>query len=592
MVKMVLGSSDSQASSVAALADHYTAAFEDLIGAFDTLANEDKLSGRAYTNVKNYGSSVVAPLAKAFILLAEATKADVQKLPDEYRVQVGSEDLDEDILIAQIDTYEVLIEANQFSADSLGKMEPKTDAVQSVITSLNDAVASDIAAKAVLEEKLRKLREYDAQSSGFFNDIAALESAVTTGISQLQAGVTSFNGTFTLPSKRDLAWTKTINSQWETRQKQFEAAYGVRRPKGMSEATYNRCLMILRKQVIVLEAEGWNKKAIKDGYVAAVLKAYDGQSAVSIEQRLEAAHQEAHTVGSGLFTRMLKAAYKDTQEGQSKTLNLLYRVLGAEVDSNGFLQLTNMKLTAGDAQGTYQFTQDMTAALAFDDSFSAIVQGSYPTGLPTKAKEGTPAFLLAQKTHQFRYYLDKKNNDALRATYPDYANDLERLKAYNAEHSDNKFKGEKARLHNKYQGEPEDYQKHIDQYGENFKYVSSRDGFHTEYIVDKNGNLVSQWNAYEIDENGIVNSDPNKQYTKEEQIQLVDGNSVNFAESAGGWDHHNELDSNPVSKYDPEVRKKIGKEWESPQADSPKRSDYFDVDDSESNANERLGGNQ
>uniref|UniRef100_UPI0035A159CE hypothetical protein n=1 Tax=Streptococcus ferus TaxID=1345 RepID=UPI0035A159CE len=38
----------------------------------------------------------------------------------------------------------------------------------------------------------------------------------------------------------------------------------------------------------------------------------------------------------------------------------------------------------------------------------------------------------------------KKNNDALRATYPDYANDLERLKAYNAEHSDNALTGEKA----------------------------------------------------------------------------------------------------------------------------------------------------
>ncbi len=31
MVKMVLGSSDSQATSVAALADNYTAAFESLI---------------------------------------------------------------------------------------------------------------------------------------------------------------------------------------------------------------------------------------------------------------------------------------------------------------------------------------------------------------------------------------------------------------------------------------------------------------------------------------------------------------------------------------------------------------------------------
>nr|WP_273450466.1 DUF3114 domain-containing protein [Streptococcus ferus] len=65
-------------------------------------------------------------------------------------------------------------------------------------------------------------------------------------------------------------------------------------------------------------------------------------------------------------------------------------------------------------------------------------------------------------------------------------------------------------------------------------------------------------------------------------MQLVDGNSVNFAESAGGWDHHNELDSNPVSKYDPTIRKNIGKEWQSP------KKRYFDIQKSECKANDAL----
>ena len=160
----------------------------------------------------------MAPLVKAFILLADAAKADVQKLPDEYRAQVGGEDLDEETLTAQISAYATTIEANQTSVTSLGKTEPMTDAVQTSINNLNDAITSDTAAKTELEEKLLKLREYDAQSSGFFSDIAALESAVTTGLSQLQAGVTSFNGTFTLPSQKELEWTKTVNSQWEDRE--------------------------------------------------------------------------------------------------------------------------------------------------------------------------------------------------------------------------------------------------------------------------------------------------------------------------------------------------------------------------------------
>ncbi|MFM1608642.1 hypothetical protein AB6P19_10020, partial [Streptococcus mutans] len=58
------------------------------------------------------------------------------------------------------------------------------------------------------------------KSSGFFSDIAGLESAVSTGLSQLQAGVSSFTvkSGFTLPSKKDLEWTKTVNSKWEDRE--------------------------------------------------------------------------------------------------------------------------------------------------------------------------------------------------------------------------------------------------------------------------------------------------------------------------------------------------------------------------------------
>ncbi|WP_273449545.1 glycohydrolase toxin TNT-related protein [Streptococcus ferus] len=298
MVKMVLGSSDSQATSVAALADSYTAAFESLISAFDNLANEDKLSGSAYTNIKSYGSSVVAPLVKAFILLADAAKADVQKLPDEYRAQVGGEDLDEETLTAQISAYATTIEANQTSATSLGKTEPMTDAVQASINSLNDAVASDTAAKAELEEKLRKLLEYNAQSSGFFSDIASLESAVTTGISQLQAGVTSFNGTFTLPSKKDLAWTKTVNSQWEEREAYLEAVDKVKKGKALKAKDVKAIERYQKKHPNVkldkTVEEAQKVYRLKKNYKAVVAKVKDGKTLTAKDIKAIEAYQKAY----------------------------------------------------------------------------------------------------------------------------------------------------------------------------------------------------------------------------------------------------------------------------------------------------------
>ncbi|EHI75492.1 Protein of uncharacterised function (DUF3114) [Streptococcus criceti] len=70
-------------------------------------------------------------------------------------------------------------------------------------------------------------------------------------------------------------------------------------------------------------------------------------------------------------------------------------------------------------------------------------------------------------------------------------------------------------------------------------------------------------------------------------MQLVDGNSVNYAESSGKGKHHGALDSDPVSKYDPKVRKEVGKNWNNPDR-RRNQPDYFDVDRSEVDANDRL----
>ncbi|AXQ79395.1 hypothetical protein DDV21_010060 [Streptococcus chenjunshii] len=251
MVKMVLGSSDSQASSVASLADNYTSGFSSIISAIENLANADGLEGEAYTNVKTYGSTVVTPLAKGFILLADAAKTDTQLLPDRYRSDVGSEDLDEDTLTAQISAYQSTIDANN---TTLGKMEADDPNKSSVQSAVND----DTAEKGKLEEKLRKLREYDAASSGFFDDIADLETNINTGLSQLQTDVAAFNGSFTIPSKKALNWTKAINTKWEKRTlvMDYVNTYGFDR--ATAETLYKLQEGILEKA----DKENWSNKKV------------------------------------------------------------------------------------------------------------------------------------------------------------------------------------------------------------------------------------------------------------------------------------------------------------------------------------------
>ena len=72
-------------------------------------------------------------------------------------------------------------------------------------------------------------------------------------------------------------------------------------------------------------------------------------------------------------------------------------------------------------------------------------------------------------------------------------------------------------------------------------------------------------------------------------MQLVDGNSVNYAESSGKGDYHTEYDSDPVSIYDPEVRNEVRKGWKDPSRYSAKEN-YFDTEESSKRANDRLRG--
>ncbi|MEX2803546.1 DUF3114 domain-containing protein [Streptococcus sp. H31] len=578
-IDMYLGASQMQAASTSATVDQAMAGLDQLDSAISGfLESGSDLKGRTYDSARAHVQAVIQPLKEGTRLYLEAVRESVQRLPEAYQEEVGSEDLRQSELEAQIAQCDAVIKTGQGLLADM-QAHPVGQRSQERISAMKDSLSLVQGARQELQDKLDKLLAFNARSLQIFEGLSALEKALETGRSQTKGAWQADSQTFVIPS--DLSWARTIDDL------QFAKAYQVSRPDGMSEQDYQVYLSTLHDQVKGFEADGWTKKAIQEGYLSALAVGYDSRQDLPLLQQLAAFYEEAHIVGSSLFNRMMTSAYRKDKDGQTKTLDMLYRVLGAEVDANGFLQLTNMKLTATDQTGSYRFTTAMDEALVFDDRFSGLVQGAYPKGLPSKAKAGSADYVRAQQTHQFRYYLDKKNNDALRATYPDEANDLERIKRFNAEHPYSSFVGEKARYHNKYQGSPEDYPQHIEEYGENYKYVSSGSGFHTEFIIDKNGSLVSQWNAYEFDENGNVNSDPNKVYTKEEQLQLVDGNSVNYAEKDGGY--HTKLDSDPVSEYDPEVRKKVGKEWKSPNLKKGEL-DYFDRSKSEKEANEKLKG--
>ncbi|MGT2929070.1 hypothetical protein ACVR1G_02255 [Streptococcus dentasini] len=230
MVKMVLGSSDTQASSVATLADNYTTGFESILSAISTLKGSDKLKGTAYTNAKEYGDTVVTPLAKGMILLAEAAKTDTQMLPDRYRSDVGEDELSDDteVLSAEIEALNTTINTNNSLLEGMASDDPNR-------TTAENAVNSDTAERDKRQKKLDKINAYDAASSGFFSDIAGLEADVSSGLTLLNQGIAGFNGSFTMPSKGQLKWAKNINKEFKQYQNYQSAVAKAQKGEELSE---------------------------------------------------------------------------------------------------------------------------------------------------------------------------------------------------------------------------------------------------------------------------------------------------------------------------------------------------------------------
>lgn len=215
MVKMVLGSSDAQASSVSSAVEGYTNAFTQASQAVSNLAGADTLSGSAYDNVKSYANTVITPLLKGFQLYAEATSTDVSNFPKDYRGQVGDEDLDSETLQSQINAYNTTLETNKSSINSLNAIKNRSAEQDSQISNLETSNTTIEANIKDLQGKLNKLNEFEKNSPGIFKDLASLESDINTGLNQLSEGISGFNGQFTIPKKKDLKWADDINAEFD-----------------------------------------------------------------------------------------------------------------------------------------------------------------------------------------------------------------------------------------------------------------------------------------------------------------------------------------------------------------------------------------
>ena len=243
----------------------------------------------------------------------------------------------------------------------------------------------------------------------------------------------------------------------------------------------------------------------------------------------------------------------------NRMLDLLHS-MGGYIDENGMLQLKH-GFCVGEKVPPY--------GKIFRD-FAADMEKIYgETGLSIL---GDPE---GRMLHQFRMYIDRHNIAYIRRNFKkEGMTDEEALKEYVRAplewggQNGAKMLREPARLHNKYPSGLS-YRKY--QKGHENKKRLTPD-FHSEFIIDRDGSFVSQWNVLEEDDHGRVISDINyywqkylkqgKEAWEEAQRQIMDTESFNYASKNDKV--HERLDIQPPKLFDTELRNQIAKEWKSP----------------------------
>ena len=216
MVKMVLGSSDKQSSTMSSVAQARVAAYNQAISALTNFNGTGELTGAAYDSGKNYGMSTIIPLIKGALMYAESLGESVPKLPSKYRAEVCGEDLDSAELERDIRGLESSLAGLR---GVYRAMEKNDDVSPSSLQSISARMDDLTSEKNKKMEQLRKLNLFAGSSNAVFGgedgikSIAGLLGNIVTGINQVQTEFANFGGTFPSHSN-DMEWAKNIEGEW------------------------------------------------------------------------------------------------------------------------------------------------------------------------------------------------------------------------------------------------------------------------------------------------------------------------------------------------------------------------------------------
>ena len=523
-IEVYRGSLDSQASSTGTMIEQQLKAYESLETSLTQIENSaSRLSGQAYDSFRSFVTSVVQPLKEAGVALVEATQESVKKLPASYRSEVADEDLQEEKLVSDIEQSDRMIaifhaEINEIAASkstSAGDFQ-RLQRLQR-IQGLNVLESIFKATKNKLQEKLNKLRAFNASSPSIFWEIDVLAQAIQIAVNQINVAWNPNTGMYSIP--KDLSWSDLVNET--IKNKEFENEYLPKKPKDVTAFEYNKFLTGLREQSVNLkEKDGWDKDAIK-AYVKSVSKrTTDVKTASELNARRDALYAETKEIGSDIYTEMYAASKLDSKA----KIELVLKQLGAETDGNQFMHLTSK---------THKISENLAPHGDFNMYFRRDVVKAFGDKHLNYKKD-----LLRQQVHFFRYYLDRQAIYYIRNHY-EGATDYEKLLAYGKENNIEFDYTTGSNYHNRFNPKdgfkrPYNMKVQVPQ-GNSAKGKDLNNARMVEFIVNiDTGEFDSQWDAYDKHKlaDGSYNSDLSA-YSDDEFREIANTESFNYGPSKG-----------------------------------------------------------
>ena len=523
-IEVYRGSLDSQASSTSTMIEQQLKAYESLETSLTQIENSaSRLSGQAYDSFRSFVTSVVQPLKEAGVALAEATQESVKKLPASYRSEVADEDLQEEKLVSDIEQCDRMIaifhaEINEIAASkstSAGDFQ-RLQRLQR-IQGLNVLNGIFQAARNKLQEKLNKLRAFNASSPSIFWEIDVLAQAIQIAVNQINVAWNPNTGTYSIP--KDLSWSDLVNET--IKNKEFENEYLPTKPKDVSAFEYNQFLTGLREQSVNLkEIDGWDKDAIK-GYVKGVSKrTADIKTGSELNARRDALYAETKEIGSDIYTEMYASSKLDSKA----KVKLVLKQLGAEKDDYDFIHLTSK---------THKISENLPPHGDFNMYFRRDVVKAFGDKHLNYKED-----LLRKQVHFFRYYLDRQAIYYIRSHY-EGANDYEKLLAYGKENNIEFDYTTGSNYHNRFtpkDGFKRPYNMKVQvPKGNSAKGKDLNNARMVEFIVNLDtGEFESQWDAYDKHKlaDGSYDSNPDN-YFKDELREIANTESFNYGPSKG-----------------------------------------------------------